>query len=104
MYPSLIDGESSIHKLYLQNFLQSKRSIYIESQHPGEYYLLNALKHLLNIKNKNKETFNVICILPLQMMGAIRSAKKHSDIYQKQLKEQKQHNNSNDNNNNQQTV
>ena len=40
IYPGYESGESSIHYQYYQAFYKAKNSIYIESQHPGDYHLL----------------------------------------------------------------
>lgn len=49
LYPGYASGESSIHAQYYRAFLNAKRSIYIESQHPGEEHLLKILRWKLQV-------------------------------------------------------
>merc|ERR1712110_937169 len=72
LYPGYDSAESSIHAQYYTAFLNAKRSIYIESQHPGDEHLLKILRWKL----QNVNGFKAVFIVPINMMGAIRSAKK----------------------------
>ena len=85
IYPGYDNGECSIHYQYYRAFYNAKQSIYIESQHPGDAYLLKLMKwKLQTIKD-----FKIIFIVPIRMMHPIVKAKKEALRYMEQVKNDK---------------
>ena len=74
IYSGYEEGESSVHAMYYRAFAEAERSIYIESQHPGETRLLEILRWKL----RNVEGFRAVLIVPIRMMRAICDAKRSS--------------------------
>eukprot|EP01084_Bolivina_argentea_P172075 298079_1 len=89
LYPGYDCGESGIHYQYYKAFLNAKKCIYIESQHPGDWHLLRIMKWKLESDKK----FKIIFVVPINMMHPIIKAKRESLEYILKCKELKDNNN-----------
>ncbi|ETO07656.1 phospholipase D/Transphosphatidylase [Reticulomyxa filosa] len=69
LYPGVTyeNGESSIYRLYLEILGTAKSTIYLESQHCGEYKILKLLKDLLSC-NSQLKVFYLVPITPLKII------------------------------------
>eukprot|EP01083_Nonionella_stella_P316800 1150642_1 len=86
IYPGYELGESGIHSAYYKAFINAKKSIYIESQHPGDSFLLQIMKwKLQNIKD-----FQILFIVPIRMMWPIVQAKRECIEYDKNTSKTKE--------------
>ena len=92
IYPGYDLGESSIHYQYYKAFYNATKSIYIESQHPGDYYLLKLMKWKL----ETIKDFKIIQVVPINMMHPIVRAKWESMEYIKQCNKAKLNGNNDD--------
>lgn len=77
LYPGFKHGAQSVFDEYYRIFQHAQSSIYIESQHPGEYELLRMMKRKL----ESDPHFVVFYLVPIWMCHAVRIEKEKSVKY-----------------------
>ena len=79
LYPEIGEnGISSVHDEYCKQFKNAQSSIYIESQHMGEYKLLSLMKEKL----ESDDEFFIFYLVPIWMKSAILKEKNKSIEYE----------------------
>eukprot|EP01084_Bolivina_argentea_P110547 197352_1 len=81
LYRGYEDGVQSVHAEYCHQFKNAKSSIYIESQHMGEYELLKLMKDKL----ESDDDVDILYVVPIWMKSAILKEKEKSIAYEKSL-------------------